>query len=249
MIRPTHFVLLLVLLSHSPIAEQAKPFLVIWNVGQGQWVSHIESTFCLHFDMGGERISWQNVKFLCGHKNNLAILSHWDWDHINFVHRSRKRLDHLCVLLPPQGRSNARKRRVLRSIPPCTKSFRSPKLPLLNLNLNPLAQTTNDQSRVLLWLQQILLSGDTSIKQERIWLAHHSFDTPIRLIVLGHHGSRSSTGSYLLQKISRITQAIASARQSRYGHPHREVKARLQKSRIPLLSTEQWGTIRVDYNL
>jgi competence protein ComEC len=100
--------------------------------------------------------------------------------------------------------------------------------------------TSNDLSRVFQW-KNILIPGDSPIKQERIW--GHNSDTRSQILILGHHGSRTSTSDTLLNHLPNLKFAIASARKSVYGHPHKEVLQRLKTHHIPLLRTEVWGNI------
>lgn len=65
----------------------------------------------------------------------------------------------------------------------------------------------------------------------------------VRVLALGHHGSRTSTSKDLLKELPNLKLAIASARKRRYGHPHRETVEALGKFKVPILSTEDWGNI------
>jgi competence protein ComEC len=67
-----------------------------------------------------------------------------------------------------------------------------------------------------------------------------------RILVLGHHGSRTSTSSLLLDHLPRLTAAVSSARFRKYGHPHARVRRDLAKRHIPLLRTEEWGNLHFE---
>lgn len=55
MTRWVWMILLGITFSGIPLAEKSsRRYLVIWNIGQGQWVTAINETICFHFDMGGE---------------------------------------------------------------------------------------------------------------------------------------------------------------------------------------------------
>ena len=58
---------------------------VVWDIGQGQWVTHLTTEACLHFDIGGEIGSYKYIdhplKKNCSDKKNILFLSHWDFDH------------------------------------------------------------------------------------------------------------------------------------------------------------------------
>jgi competence protein ComEC len=252
-----------------------RPSLIIWNVGQGQWVSIVDDHGCWHFDMGGEFAPWEAVMAECRARRNFVSLSHWDWDHVGFVGRARFYLPNICLLLPPQGRSTPRKEKLLSGMEDCAglddwkvddqmangvnaiaaneKRLKTqaqaqanddrPRLPFSHWN-GAIDKTANASSRVILW-RGILMPGDSSRDQEKYWVRAIKNLSRTRILILGHHGSATSTGEDLLRTLKNVRVAIASARFKRYGHPHLRVRTDLSRSGIPLLRTEDWGTIRV----
>ncbi|WP_413584632.1 ComEC/Rec2 family competence protein [Bdellovibrio sp. HCB274] len=100
---------------------------------------------------------------------------------------------------------------------------------------------TNAASQVVAF-KRFLFPGDSPIKAESLWQGL-PWVTNARVLVLGHHGSRTSTSEELLDHLPVLKMAIASARWERYKHPHAEVIYRLKKRQIPLLKTEDWGNI------
>jgi competence protein ComEC len=108
----------------------------------------------------------------------------------------------------------------------------------------PRGPTSNEASHVFEIQGVALVTGDSPKGNERIWSRRLARGDASPVLVLGHHGSRTSTSETLLQRLPRLVMAVASARKNRYGHPHPEV-ARLLRSRgIALLSTEVWGHLR-----
>jgi competence protein ComEC len=91
----------------------------------------------------------------------------------------------------------------------------------------------------------LLAPGDSPRDEEKKWIHHFAGLERVRVLVLGHHGSRTSTSQDLLAKLSGVRVAIASARFRRYGHPHTEVVRELAQRKISLLRTEEWGTIHM----
>ncbi len=83
------FVIFLLIFSASRTGNMSKRhYFIIWNVGQGQWVTQVSAQSCLHFDMGGgEFFPWTKIHQQCASKNNLIFLSHADDDHINALRR------------------------------------------------------------------------------------------------------------------------------------------------------------------
>jgi len=227
-----------------------KAYLVVWNVGQGQWATWSDATTCFHFDMGGEKKSLRQVKSLCGFKENKIYLSHWDWDHLSFLEKAKRVLPNSCIALAPEGPGSSHKERLLQNYQNCS-SPEPKKISIQELTAGLPEEhgkkSSNDLSHVLLVQRKFLIPGDSTIKEEKRW---DRFPTlPLtKWLLLGHHGSRTSTSEDLLNKIPQLKVAISSARFAKYGHPHGEVIARLHHHHIPLLRTEDWGNIWFEVN-
>lgn len=100
---------------------------------------------------------------------------------------------------------------------------------------------SNESSQVF-WFKKVLIPGDSPQKQEKKW-DRSKLLSNTHFLLLGHHGSRTSTSLDLLEHLGHLKLGIASARKYRYGHPHKETILRMKKFRHPLLSTEDWGNI------
>ncbi|AHI06330.1 hydrolase [Bdellovibrio bacteriovorus W] len=228
-------ILFLILLSATPTAHfPSLTGQVVWNVGQGQWFTAITEGHCYHFDAGGEKVPWRKIHYHCALRRNIVFLSHWDWDHISFLKRLRT-FKNVCLAQSPLGKSSKYKLRLIASIKPCTDSH-APLTWSPSRYRNP-----NEASHVFLF-QNWLLPGDSPKKQENIWSQKLPLSR-VRFLLLGHHGSRTSTSENLLQKLPSLSVAIASARHQRHGHPHVQVRGRLRIQQISLLRTEDWGNI------
>lgn len=214
---------------------------VIWDIGQGQWVSHIQSDSCRHFDAGGEIRSFQRIKkslmYFCGQKQNELILSHWDLDHFFNIPILAKSVPKLCWRHRPEfaaDKPDARKILDLQ-IPSCSDTPVEMWLPVY-------AKSTNESSAVFME-QNILLPGDSPTTEEKLWSQLFRGIENTKILVLGHHGSRSSTGRELLSTLPNLTLAVSSARYARYRHPHFETVKRLSEFYIPMIRTEDWGNL------
>ena len=65
------------------------------------------------------------------------------------------------------------------------------------------------------------------------------------ILKLAHHGSRNGTDARWLQMV-RPELAVASlGKNNDYGHPHSETISLLRRSGLPLLRTDQLGTITI----
>ncbi|KYG63078.1 hypothetical protein AZI86_15270 [Bdellovibrio bacteriovorus] len=232
-------VMFVILFSASRIAPATLARgIVVWNVGQGQWITMPEQNTCFHFDMGGEFFPWESLKKLCAHRANEVLLSHWDWDHIGALAQSKiiKTLPDICIRFAPRGPASPRKVKIL-------KKFRSCSTEPLSISswTPPLSKNSNDSSRVYLF-KNILMPGDSTKKLEELW-SKTPWVASAQVLVLGHHGSNTSTSEMLLNRLANLKISISSARWRRYSHPHPQTIARLKKFRTPLLRTEDWGHI------
>lgn len=219
------------------------PRWIVWNVGQGQWITRIEKTRCLHMDAGGEFFpSKARLRQLCGDRKNLVFLSHWDWDHLGGLRHLKSTLQQACLSTPPGGKvASPQRRRWVAMLPNCEK---------LALRENPLElrwrvteKSPNHASRVWVWRNQWIFPGDSPLSEEKKWVWQIPSPEKIRILVLGHHGSRTSTSEALLSRLPGVQVAIVSARMKRYGHPHPLVVRRLHQRKIPILRTEEWGSL------
>lgn len=217
---------------------------VVWNVGQGQWVTVVTPLQCYHFDVGGEFFPWQKVASQCTRKKNFLFLSHWDWDHIGALSKPamKKYLPDLCVALAPVGKSSDRKMRLVSSLQSCAQRD-------LFLSAHRWLPSTQGETKIspnalssVTQLRGVLFPGDSTTAQEKLWQAL-PWVARTRFLILGHHGSATSTSESLLKHLSEVTMSVSSARWSRYRHPHSRTLARLLEARIPNLRTEDWGNI------
>ncbi len=222
--------------------------LIVWNVGQGQWATFSTNEACFHFDMGGEHADWKKISSECGSKNNFAFFSHWDVDHLSFAQSAPRHLKNFCVAAKPRGPCLSQKKLQIFSqlhlcstdVPPWIKEiFDLPDSKTSHFS-------SNDYSRVFEINHWMIAQGDSPKKQERIWSRDIVASRSIRVIVLGHHGSRTSSSEEFLTSLPGLKMGISSARMARYGHPHQEVLDRLKDFGVACLRTEYWGNIHIE---
>ena len=65
------------------------------------------------------------------------------------------------------------------------------------------------------------------------------------ILKLAHHGSRNGTDARWLQAVRPELAVASMGKDNEYGHPHSETVSLLRRSRIPLLRTDQLGTITI----
>lgn len=211
---------------------------VAWNVGQGSSATLLFDHTCVHVDLGGESFPNGMIE-RCRFKKNILVLTHFDLDHINFISRARRELKNLCLATKPSSHISAKKQKIFTSLPRCH----------FPANIRQITHSRfkySNESHAYVVNKNILITGDAPQKQENQIPSSQLQD--IQFLLLGHHGSRTSTGINLLKRLPATKLAIASARKKRYGHPHKEVLQRLQKTKLPGVSTEDFGNIWLELN-
>jgi beta-lactamase superfamily II metal-dependent hydrolase len=91
--------------------------------------------------------------------------------------------------------------------------------------------------------RSILFTGDspTSIEQ---YLAKTIPDLlDVDILKLGHHGSRTSTTAALLKVTTPNLALVSAGKNNSYGHPHKEVTDLLKQFGVPIVSTQDQGTV------
>jgi len=227
-----------------PTSEFRQQELIIWNVGQGQWITYSSATKCIHFDSGGEHFDKVKILTSCQSKRNIFLLSHGDWDHMSFLAWASHHLARPCLGLAPLLNLSSHKLKIIKAIKKC------PSLPARIQNLsNQLIRfrDKNSNSNVVVLNRQWLIPGDSTSKAEKFWSRQINALKKVKYLVLGHHGSRTSTSELLLERLPHLRIAFASARKAVYGHPHEAVKFRLHRHHIPLVTTEDWGNIHIKF--
>lgn len=104
---------------------------------------------------------------------------------------------------------------------------------------------TNDGSivgRIVYGDTSFLMMGDAPFLTEGLVVAHNDIsDTDV--LKVGHHGSKTSTGTALLHAIQPSFAVISAGADNRYGHPTPETLKRLADNHIPTFVTLHEGTV------
>jgi competence protein ComEC len=110
-------------------------------------------------------------------------------------------------------------------------------------NRSVLGMETNESSIVILLTygsQSFLFTGDAPLSTEYSILNKLP---ELSVLKAGHHGSQTSTSFELLEKTTPEYTVLSVGANNSYGHPHRNVVARLQEFRSQILRTDQKGDI------
>ena len=90
---------------------------------------------------------------------------------------------------------------------------------------------------------ELLVMGDADFDGEEELLRCPWIHT-IECLVVGHHGSKYSTGESLLERVQPEV-AIISCGYNTYGHPSEEVLDRLEAQNVIIYRTDKMGTIEI----
>lgn len=234
-------VLLLVFFPSQPLTNVGGFFIHVWNVGQGQWVTVALDNSCLHVDMGGETAPWTEILKLCGIRDNLLIVTHFDRDHVNQALRFSQRVSSqkLCLLLHP-NQTIPPKAGTLKNIRPCS---RKPEW-VRWWHPGTFAKNSNARSLWVSLFSHTLIPGDAPARVENRAVSRKPLH-PFVHLVASHHGSRYSSSKNFLRKLINVKVASISARKQRYGHPHPETINRLLNRGWEVLETEKKGSLKV----
>ncbi len=92
---------------------------------------------------------------------------------------------------------------------------------------------------------RFFFGGDLSQKYEDLLLDNDSW-LRANLLKVGHHGSKTSTSSKFVQRLSPEVAVISAGEDNKFGHPHDEVLKILKSQNIDVLRTDELGTIKVE---
>jgi competence protein ComEC len=84
-----------------------------------------------------------------------------------------------------------------------------------------------------------LLMGDAGVPVEE---ALHDVWPNVDVLKVGHHGSRTATGTAFLERV-RPSIAVVSVGRNRYGHPAPDVLDRLRTAAVTVFRTDRDGTV------
>ncbi|MGA3186022.1 MAG: DNA internalization-related competence protein ComEC/Rec2 [Bryobacteraceae bacterium] len=113
-------------------------------------------------------------------------------------------------------------------------------------NFAPLKSGNNDSLafRIQFGSRSFLLTGDMEKPMEGRLLSEHA-DLQADVLKVGHHGSKTSTIQPFLDAVSPSIALISDGLGNSFGHPHKDVLARLRDRHTAVLRTDLDGLITV----
>lgn len=238
-------------------ARQPDFSVTVLDVGQGQSVLLTAGDRCAMVDCGGttapgdtaatylQSRGWQTL--------DLLVLTHYHEDHAGGVTELMRRV-HVGTLVLPNVEPDDSRRQAIEALAetqevpivyveePSTVDMNGATLTLFPPLVG--SEGSNELSLSVLfgWEDwEALITGDMPREQEIRLSARYPLPD-VELLVVGHHGSRHSTGQVLLDAIQPELAAISVGYNS-YGHPAPETLTRLENAGASIYRTDQMGTI------
>ena len=90
-----------------------------------------------------------------------------------------------------------------------------------------------------------LFTGDMENKMENYLVSTDSAGLKSDVLKIGHHGSKTSTSELFLGWVQPQYAVISVGKDNKYGHPTQEILDRLVQFKIPILRTDEKGTIEI----
>lgn len=88
-----------------------------------------------------------------------------------------------------------------------------------------------------------LITGDIGKEVEREITKKYKNFVDVDVLVVAHHGSKTSSDYEFVKQASPLYAVISVGKNNRYGHPHRDVLAVYEKLKIPIVRTDESGSI------
>ncbi len=89
--------------------------------------------------------------------------------------------------------------------------------------------------------RSLLLTGDIEAAQEAALVAHYGKALRSQVLLVPHHGSRTSSTEAFVLAVAPGTALVQAGYRSRYGHPAPQVQARYRVLRVALLRSDRCG--------
>ena len=236
----------------------------VLDVGQGESVLLSSGGQFALVDCGS-RNSWYDAGGIaadhlatmgCGTLDYL-ILTHYDYDHVSGVTELLARTRVGTLLLPDVADDAGMRLQVELAARDHGADIRYVRaetaLPLgrSSLTIYPPGDVKGDNEQCLAILctygdYDLLITGDMNMAAERQLIAEHGLPD-IEALVVGHHGSKSSTSEELLEAVTPEV-GIISVGDNSYGHPTEDALRRLVLADVEIYRTDKQGTVHLSVN-
>lgn len=253
------------LLFHTLSFEAGGMSVAVLDVGQGQSVLIRAGDTLALVDCGGDgpdsagEVAANYIQDLGRSQLDLLVITHYHADHANGVLDLLERISVSAIALPDVEEDSPLRAGILEQVEqrqiPVQWIRRAVHLPMgrgAELTLYPPMGygETNELGLTALASAgefDALLTGDMGAEVERILV--RTVQLPrVELMVVGHHGSDTSTSLQLLQAVQPELAVISVGAHNAYGHPEPAVLERLRAAGAEVYRTDEMGTVTIRAN-
>lgn len=251
-----------ILVINSLVADSGGGYtLTVLDVGQGQCIVVTSGAYTAVIDCGSSSgedaggIAERFIRSLGRDRIDVLALTHYHSDHANGVRSLFSSLDVDVFSVPvPLFEESSLDERVLDAAERegCEILFIEDRTVIelgeTSITLFPPLGLGTENERCAMFLVEsggfeTLITGDADSSMELQLLG--KYDLPdIECLIVGHHGSATSTGETLLDELTPEI-ALISVGENTYGHPTDAVLERLQERGIEILRTDIYGNITI----
>lgn len=239
-------------------AYQSDLTVIALDVGQGASTLFLSGDCAVVVDCGGTSqsdpgdLAADRLASLGKTKLDALVLTHLDDDHFNGVAQLFWRLKVAQVYLPETGSDPANLALLLElakeegSSVTFVRDIKHLSVGSAELTLYPPlgGGSSNEEGLFALCSSDdfdVLITGDADEFTERMLIKYYPIPD-IELLMAGHHGSRHSTCSELLDAV-RPELAVISVGYNSYGHPSEDVLSRLADAGTQIMRTDLSGSV------
>jgi competence protein ComEC len=102
--------------------------------------------------------------------------------------------------------------------------------------------------RISIGEQHVLLTADIEKNSERQLLREHKDKLPATMLVVPHHGSKTSSTEEFISAVRPTYAVFTSGYRNRFGHPKQEIMLRYLDTGAQLLRSDEDGAILIEMN-
>jgi len=174
------------------------------------------------------------------------ILPHGDADHAKEVPNIHKEIKIESIKIN-DGKINNYEQKALDLIGSKEYKEKNLNLKFLNYKLYNDENSNSLLTLIKIYDTKIISFGDAPQKvEDDVTLKYNLKD--INILKLSHHGSKTSSSEFFLDRLNPDIAIISSGRNNRFHHPNKETINNLKKLQIDYLNTQTSGTIEFVIN-
>lgn len=173
--------------------------------------------------------------------NNVNIIYMKPGDNITYNHQHAETINIECLYPDEEAGQGVLDTNNLSMILKTTITWDVREADIENLNKS----SDSDASLSLLFVGDAGIAAEQRLIElyEKNSLGEISDSIACDILKVGHHGSRNSSGSDFLKRVSAMYGIISCGNDNRYGHPHAETLERLKMADTKYMTTKEHGAI------